>query len=111
MKYTLLLSIFVIFLNSSFAQLINNEFENWDTQTGCSYEHILRDSLKVDNPVCGKLNLWNDEFGFGVSRTDDAYSGNHALLIYTWYYYVSGKVSFSNAISNKPKSLTSNPKP
>lgn len=106
MKYYILpLFIFLISF-SSFAQIKNGGFENWDTTYTSPYENELLTVLNVPNALSGEIAGWDYATNIGITRTTDAYMGNYSVIVHNWYSYVWEYLYYRDSISSKPKFLT-----
>ncbi len=80
MKQTTLLLLTLAIATCLQAQLINGDLENWtDNETVPGWQ--------------------NGGSGLGITKTSDAYTGDWAATIWTWYYYSPGYLVSGNGIS------------
>ena len=98
----------LLVFETTFGQLLNGGFEQWDSVEGGScYDTELTQDFNISDPKEGKLQNWFYEIATstntcGVVRTTDSYSGEYAVVLYNWYNYVYGQLFYEEAISNRP---------
>jgi len=103
-KYVFFLIPFCFRLSAS-AQLVNADFERWDTTYVSAYEDLLSKKFSIKDPVDGEVSSWSSGSQYGASRTTDAFSGKYALVLYTWYTYIPGNITYMNGINYRPEYL------
>ncbi|MES2477980.1 MAG: T9SS type A sorting domain-containing protein [Bacteroidota bacterium] len=91
MKKLITLSLCLLLFNATYAQLSNLDFENWDTNPS-SLKLYPKDWLLMKDSYC--------------KQSAKAQSGNYALMVSVWYYYVKTNVIRREAISEKPMALS-----
>lgn len=101
MRQLLILSA-VFAAHCGYAQILNSDFENWDSVMVHYYEAEMTDSHLVNNPYNGFVSDWNIQHEAGICRTTDAYSGNYAMIVQNWYSYVEGMAEQTVAINQYP---------
>lgn len=111
MKY-LIISLLIngYFWGNANAQILNSGFEQWDSIYSDDIGEIqsLRNIYNVTDPQRGTPSEWAHFWSqpFGTIRTADAYTGDYALLMHTWYNHSIEQITFKNEIANHPKYLT-----
>ena len=103
--------ILILFLLSgklTFGQITNGGFEVWDTTYTACYDSDLINLFAIPNPSGGEVNNWtgyNAPNTCGIARTTDSYSGNYSLLLYNWYNYSYGEITYHDSLSYRPQYL------
>jgi len=104
MKKIILIA-FILSTRLTFGQIVNGDFEIWDTTYTGNYSSYLSSLFAVPNPKAGVLNHWVAGSPFGVSQTTDSYSGNYALILHNWYNYATEWITYHQPLTNRPKYL------
>ncbi len=101
----IILIMFLLSTKLTFGQLINGDFEVWDTTYTGNYDSYLTSIFGVPNPKSGKINQWVTSSPFGASQTTDSYSGNYSLILHNWYSEVNEWITYHQPISYRPQYL------
>jgi len=99
----LMLSFSIVHCN---AQVQNGDFETWLNLHPHIYEGEMLDSHLVLDPMHGDIKHWTYDYGVGISRTTDAYSGTYATIVHNWYTYAQTQLYYRDTISFYPTNLT-----
>lgn len=92
----------------AFGQIINGNFENWDTTYNAAYSAELSSDFGVPNPFGGIAKHWISSSPFGICQTTDSYSGKYSIIIHNWYTYVNEWIKYHNSINGRPRYLQGN---
>jgi hypothetical protein len=105
----IILFLFLLSSKLTFGQIFNGGFEIWDTTYTACYDSDLISLFAVPDPSGGVINRWPAYYSpfttCGTARTTDSYSGNYALLLYNWYHYDYGQITYLDSISSRPHYL------
>lgn len=105
MKKLYILLILAVVSFSTKSQINNATFENWDTTHQSSNHVELTSQYNVKNPKAGKPSYWSPEYDGileGIVQTTDAFAGDFALLIHTWYHHVVGLIQYKDTLTQTP---------
>ncbi|MDX2359680.1 MAG: T9SS type A sorting domain-containing protein [Crocinitomicaceae bacterium] len=97
---------FLVFTMHSFAQVTNGDFENWNTLSATTWPAEMIDTHNVQSPMLGLIDNWSVDYETGLTQTTDAYSGTYAAVIHNWYNYAETTITYREAISEYPMSIT-----
>jgi hypothetical protein len=105
----IILILFLLTTKLTFGQIINGGFEVWDTTYSACYDSDLISLFAVPNPSGGVVNKWPAYYSpmttCGTARTTDSYSGSYSLLLYNWYNYDRGIITYRDSLSYRPQYL------
>jgi hypothetical protein len=105
----IILILFLLSTKLTFGQIMNGGFEVWDTSYAACYNSDLISLFAVPNPSGGVANRWRAYYSpmstCGIARTTDSYSGNYSLLLYNWYNYDFGIITYHDSLSYSPQYL------
>lgn len=103
-----ILLLFILFSNLTFGQIINGDFELWDTTYFGQYSGKLSSEFAVPDPKTGTVSSWKSEYNFGISQTTESYSGNYALILHNWYVGGNQLITYRDTVSSLPFYLQGN---
>ena len=101
----LIYSLIFLFTFDLTAQVIGS-FEAWDTLHPQSYEFTLINEHGIEDPMGGIPTDWQPETGIGITRTTDAYSGDHSIIIHNWYHYVNDGIKYVGKLDQRPTGIS-----
>jgi len=105
MKKEILTLLIIGSIVSTFAQVTNGDFENWNTVTDPTWPIEMTDSHSVENPMRGLINDWSVDYIDGLTRTTDAHTGSYAAVLHNWYNYAETMITYRSSISYYPTNL------
>lgn len=74
----------------------NLDFEEWVDSTLASDQGSFAEvGFPIDSPYIGELMGWSGA-GAGIHRTNDAVSGDYAVVVHRWYNYINGRLSLGS---------------
>ncbi len=97
--------VFLLSTSLTFGQIKNGSFEMWDSVYTNTYSADLTSLFGVPNPIGGIINNWTFDYGYGISRTTDSYSGNYSLILHNWYSYAYSGITYHDSLSYRPQYL------
>jgi hypothetical protein len=100
-----------------YSQWINSGFENWNSLTPHIYDTSMSQIYSVQNPQHGAADGWEVIYAvsgqplqapyFGICKAEaaNAFSGNSAMILHTWYHYGRTQIISRSVPGARPQSI------